>query len=99
LAIARLEVTNSFRDFNGALFGVGASRSASTNTGWAVGGGAEWKLTGNWTVKGEYLFVDLGHVSTSATIIPPAAPRFSSGLTTRADLVAHIARVGLNYLF
>jgi len=34
-------------------------REASTHLGWAGGGGMEVGLTPNWSVKAEYLFVDL----------------------------------------
>ena len=37
-----------------------ALRQSSTDIGYAVGVGGEYKLNRNWSVKGEYLFVDLG---------------------------------------
>jgi outer membrane immunogenic protein len=39
---------------------------SSTQTGWTVGGGVEASLTGNWTWKVEYLYMDLGTLSASA---------------------------------
>ena len=51
----------------------GAATTAALNTdtyrfGWAVGGGLETRLTGNWTGKLEYLHMDFGSVrSTPAT--------------------------------
>lgn len=32
--------------------------SSSTNWGWTVGGGLEYAVTNNWTVKAEYLYLD-----------------------------------------
>lgn len=70
--------------------------SASTNgisandtlTGWTVGGGLEMKLTNNWTLRGEYLYVDLGHLN-----VPTAVP-------VRADFdELHLVRAGLNFKF
>jgi outer membrane immunogenic protein len=41
--------------------GVGALESAKTKLGYAVGSGVETRLGGNWTVKSESLYVDVGH--------------------------------------
>jgi outer membrane immunogenic protein len=66
-------------------------------TGWIVGAGAEYLVTSNWTVKGEYLYYDLG--STRVVGLPfnqPAGAFGADGLyTTRGS----IARAGLNYKF
>ena len=32
----------------------------TTLTGWTVGGGVEWLLNPNWSVKVEYLYYDFG---------------------------------------
>jgi opacity protein-like surface antigen len=70
--------------------------SHTTKAGFAVGAGAEVRLVGNWTGKVEYLYLDFGRVSTSATNplnSTPLAINFDSRVTS------HIARVGLNYKF
>jgi opacity protein-like surface antigen len=70
--------------------------SRTTKAGFAVGAGAEVRLAGNWTGKVEYLYLDFGRVSTSATNplnSTPLAINFDSRVTS------HIARVGLNYKF
>jgi iron complex outermembrane recepter protein len=67
-----------------------------TKAGFAVGAGAEVRLAGNWTGKVEYLYLDFGRVSASATNplnSTPLAINFDSRVTN------HIARVGLNYKF
>ena len=56
-------------------------------------------LSRNWTLKGEYLYVDLGSVTTNALITHPGFVGYTNGLSTRADLNAQIARVGVNYKF
>lgn len=69
-----------------------------TNSGWTVGAGIETPFTlfgllgPNWTVKTEYLYVDLG--STSDSFVFGAAPT----TVTRA-VTEHIFRSGLNYHF
>ncbi|KKC40885.1 hypothetical protein WH87_01570 [Devosia epidermidihirudinis] len=56
-----------------------------TYVGWAAGAGVEVAVTDNISVKGEYLYLDLG------------GAKFAGNIA--ADLSAHIARVGLNYKF
>jgi outer membrane immunogenic protein len=62
-----------------------------TNSGWTAGGGLEFALSGNWTAKAEYLYVDLGHAGCSVDCGLPAGN--SVGLTT------NVVRGGLNYRF
>ena len=64
-----------------------------TNVGFAVGGGAEVKLDRHWSVKAEYLYVDLGTRTINTTDIDGAP--FSVSYKVRD----HIARLGLNYAF
>jgi outer membrane immunogenic protein len=66
-------------------------------TGWIVGAGAEYMVTPNWTVKGEYLYYDLGSTRVVGLPFNQAANGLGAdGLyTTRGS----IARAGLNYKF
>jgi outer membrane immunogenic protein len=69
----------------------------STRIGWTGGGGIEGQLFGNWTAKGEYLFVDLGSQSGSYST------NFGLGniqnATISTSVREHIFRLGLNYRF
>lgn len=96
-AATRLQMTSSFAD----TLGGGATGSASaTKNGWVIGGGIEWMLSQNWTVKAEYLHVDFGGLSSSATITSSAYPGYAQGISTSTKkLNADIARFGLNYKF
>jgi outer membrane immunogenic protein len=38
----------------------GSYSASSTKAGWTLGGGVEGQLTRNWSVKAEYLYMDLG---------------------------------------
>jgi outer membrane immunogenic protein len=69
---------------------------STTRVGWTVGAGVEYALNRNWSIKGEYLYVDLGNVSTVGTIVPPAAG-FVDATTTH--LTTSIGRGGINYRF
>jgi outer membrane immunogenic protein len=70
--------------------------SSVTRTGWTAGAGIEGLLGGGWTVKLEYLYIDLGTVSTVATF-PTNAPPLTATYNSR--ITDNIARVGINYLF
>lgn len=67
----------------GTLTGISESR---TDIGWAAGAGLEVGLTGNWTARAEYLYVDLGERSYSLT-----------GANHGVD--SSLLRFGVNYRF
>ena len=71
--------------------------NGATQVGWAVGAGAEYALTYNWTIKAEYLYYDLGTYNYYTTGSGPVA----SNLTFNAKVnpEGSIARVGVNYKF
>ena len=97
VAVTKLKVSNAFADTFVPITS-GASSSSSTKAGWVAGGGLEWAVSGNWTIKAEYLYVDFGSVSTNASVLAPDNP-VPDQLTTSADLRANIVRVGFNYRF
>jgi len=74
-------------------------------TGWTAGAGVEYALRSNWSVKVEYLYVDLGDVTETfpITINPAFAAAFINGgaasATTTSHVTDNIVRVGLNYAF
>lgn len=58
---------------------------ASTETGWAAGAGAEFAFAPNWSLSGEYLYVDLGGTD------------MEFGNPTHLDTELSTGRIGLNY--
>jgi outer membrane immunogenic protein len=72
------------------------AQDRATKTGWTAGGGIEWMFLQSWTVKGEYLFVDLGSQTTSVTYL--YGPNISSATLDNRDRY-HILRIGVNYIF
>lgn len=69
---------------------------SKTKVGWTVGGGVEYALTSNWSIKTEYLYYDLG--SESKTADPsPANPPFQVKYEWETN--AHTVNLGLNYRF
>lgn len=69
----------------------------STKVGWTAGGGIEGQLMGNWTAKGEYLYVDLG--SQSGSYATDFGLGFIQNATITSSVREHIFRLGLNYKF
>ncbi len=80
----------------GAAFGdvkltpAGLPGDTDTKTGWTLGGGIEAAISGPWTAKLEYLYVDLGDASCSAA---------NCGVATSTRFQSNIVRAGINYRF
>lgn len=64
----------------------GAGSNSDTKIGWTAGAGAEYAFTPNWSVKAEYLHVDLGKLQCAAC---GGNVKFNE----------EIVRTGLNYKF
>jgi outer membrane immunogenic protein len=75
-----------------------AAAGSATLTGWTAGGGAEWMFAPRWSLKGEYLYADLGSFSyTSANSNPAAFPLAT--ITHSHRVTESLARAGLNFHF
>jgi outer membrane immunogenic protein len=61
-----------------------------TKTGWALGAGVEYAFMGAWSLKGEYLYADLGKASCSAATCLVA---------TDVSFKTSTVRFGVNYRF
>ena len=73
-----------------------SNSSSNLSTGWTVGGGLEWAFAPSWSLKAEYLYVDLG--SRSSTIAYTYGANNSSLTSTVVDH-ENIVRAGINYKF
>lgn len=88
---------------------VGAAINSQTRVGWTLGGGWEWMFAPRWSVKAEYLYYDLGTVSTNynvSTVCSPVGicagdlvPFGTASVHTSTQLNGNIARAGVNYHF
>jgi outer membrane immunogenic protein len=96
LAVANVKDRFTFTEtFAGGTESASISR---TKAGWTVGAGTEYALAMGWSVKAEYLYVDLGRETTTSTNFVStfgAAP--TNVFTHSVDLRSNIVRVGLNY--
>jgi outer membrane immunogenic protein len=97
LAVADVKSNFLFTDAFGA---VESAVSSTTRTGWTAGAGAEYALMNGWSIKGEYLHVDLGSSSlTSTNLIIVGTPSPTNVFTHTIDWRSDIVRVGVNYKF
>jgi outer membrane immunogenic protein len=90
------EVKHGFAT-NNALGSFNNTYVNNTSAGWTVGAGAEWGFAPNWSVKAEYLYMDLG-TRTFATI-PSGTTPVGASIDLRFEDKFQIARVGINYRF
>ena len=72
---------------------VGAA--SQTRAGWTAGGGVEYALSAPWSVKVEYLYVDLGRETYNmpSTLVP------TTGMQATTTFHENLVRAGLNYKF
>ena len=87
--------------FNTVFSGATHVGSVSTNQlGWVAGGGVEWALTNNWSVKAEYLYLRFDGFSYNSPLVAATFP-FAPGYAWNTSITPreHVARVGVNYKF
>jgi outer membrane immunogenic protein len=87
--------------FTAVFAGATHAGSVSTNqTGWVAGGGAEWALTNNWSIKAEYLYLRFDAFSYASPLIAAALP-FAPGYAWNTTITPreHVLRLGVNYKF
>jgi outer membrane protein OmpA-like peptidoglycan-associated protein len=73
-----------------------ASRRSDTGFGWTAGAGGEWAINSQFSLKAEYLYVDLGHSNEHLAYNYGAN---TSTLNAQFHNSDHILRVGFNYHF
>ena len=64
-------------------------------SGFVVGGGLEQAISRYWSIKGEYLYTDLGSASSSSCYVPNPTLCY----THSHDVTLQIVRAGLNFKF
>jgi opacity protein-like surface antigen len=82
----------------GAPAGYYTRSNSSSRVGWTLGGGVEYAVTNNWTVKLEYLYANLGNGRNS--LYGPASyvcSSFCSATSTPTSAGATIALPGNQY--
>ncbi len=86
-----------FSPFSGATH-VGSA--SSNQMGWVVGGGLEWALTNNWSVKAEYLCLRFDGFSYTSPLTAASVP-FAPGYAWNTTITPReqVLRIGVNYKF
>jgi outer membrane immunogenic protein len=83
----------------------GSGSWSDTRVGWTAGGGAEAVVVGNWKIRAEYRFTDLGRftkqIPLARTSTDPASLPNTGSLSATANLSAafHTVRLGIAYGF
>lgn len=91
-------VSSSANTDLGPLLPISYPASVSgTTVGWAAGGGVEYALSKCWTVRVEYLYVDMGSLSAIANPNMVLEPPTQVGY--KWQLKENIVNVGINFMF
>jgi outer membrane immunogenic protein len=89
---------NSFPGANGNIFDVVSI--SKTKAGWTVGGGVAHAFNDNWSIRAEYLYTDLGTVSSQTlTAIDPGLSPTLTAFSHAANLTTNTVRIGFDYKF
>lgn len=82
-----------FRPFGTTQYPASLSKM---KTGYTAGGGGEFSINNQWSVRGEYLFVDLGSETITASATPALPPFQVNYLFTHRQ---HTVNFGVNFHF
>lgn len=94
LAYGRTETAVMVTSPAGAVW---TGKTDSPGIGWTVGGGAEYAFTNNISLKGEYLYYNIGKAD--GTLAASNAAAAGVAPTARVENRGHILRAGVNYKF
>ncbi len=70
----------------------GVDSFSNSRIGWTVGGGIEYAITNNWSVRAEYRYTDFGHLTDSLVATYP-------GFVVRTHITDNAVRAGFSYKF
>lgn len=102
LAVSHVKFSETF--FSRSLGGDAAEAASlsSTRAGWAAGGGVEYALSKNWSIRTEYLYVQISGISGSGTFCAhvPALCTFGTPWSVQSGTFReNIVRGAINYRF
>jgi outer membrane immunogenic protein len=96
LAFGGVKASSGASAFDGSNTDLYAGSSSGTKTGYAVGGGVEYALTANATLKAEYLFYDLGSANYAVSAANMVAQGEGLFINAHQRLDGDLLRLGLN---
>jgi len=111
VAVTNAKVTQT----SAAVMGTINAATDDNRVGWVVGGGLEYALSRNWSIRAEYLHLDFGTTSGSGSIVVPTGvlgnllcttgqaavtgPATITGCSISSRLTAEVVRGGITYRF
>jgi outer membrane immunogenic protein len=99
LAVADLKYGFNYTD---VFFAAGcpcAAAFSQTKLGGAVGAGLAWKLSSNWSLRGEYLYIAFEDLNASSRLVGGPIDPGTANFSHTAKFSESIARVSLDYRF
>lgn len=79
--------------------GVVSYQDSQWRVGWTVGGGVEYALTRNWSIKAEYLYINYGSDSVAIAATGPLGIAPLGPISIASTFMDNIVRAGINYRF
>ncbi len=79
-------------DLTGSYYAIGGH--PGTRVGWTAGGGLEYAIDNNWSVRSEYRYSDFGHFADL-----PVSPVAGLGYSANRQLAQNQVQVGFSYKF
>jgi len=81
---------------------LGSSRQTNFQPGWTAGGGVETIVADNWSVKVEYLYMDLGRASGTnpssiTSVVPGPLGNLNLASSFSSHLTDNVIRIGASY--
>jgi outer membrane immunogenic protein len=83
----------AFAGFETTVTGFGSDRTSETRAGWTVGGGLEYAVTPNWSIRAEYRYADFGDFA------QPTPFTFGIGTFVNHHETENAVRGGFSYKF
>lgn len=96
LTYTRAKVFQKFTQLNVAYYSEGLSDSRWL-AGWVAGGGVEYALSKQWSLKTEYLYANLGSIEKNNASGNPGFAAYTTN--NRVDLTNHTVRLGITYRY
>jgi outer membrane immunogenic protein len=90
-ATGGLAFANIRNTYDTTAFGGGFASISTTRTGGTVGGGIQYAITNNWSVRGEYRYTDFG------SFVDKSSVAFFPATNVNRHLTESQAEVGLSY--
>ena len=77
----------------------GSTSASTTRVGWTAGGGLEYAVTNNWSIRAEYRYTDFGASTIYATNFDAGTLFSGAGAYLQHHFTENRAQVGSSYKF